>query len=365
MVNRHQEAIQSHNTALSINQSINEPSVLLTNFLAHYYKSNMLYALGKFREGMNEIETGYERYRHILRPYHQIRAHLAFAYFHYQFGDLSELRRQSEQGYELARAMDSKIYELYFLLLLSALENRLGNLDKSYAHIQDIIAQAEPLQHTELIMRAYYSLGEIYLLLNDFPKAENAFRIGVAKPMNSYAYYQCQNRLVYALTFQGKINEAEKILHVIMDHELLTEMHGVYLESMLNQVNINFIKGKKEAASYIIEDLVEGAQKEGMAGLIMLAKFAQMQIAADRGQFTLVDELHDEISTWSTKNRIPWPHLTTTPFWLKFTEKTADEKQEQLAISRHWIAQLEPNCQSAALHESFIAAKSLWLPIVD
>jgi hypothetical protein len=134
---------------------------------------------------------------------------------------------------------------------------------------------------------------------------------------------------------------------------------------MLNQVNINFIKGKKEAASYIIEDLVEGAQKEGMAELLMLAKFAQMQVAADSGQHDLVDALHHEISAWSQEARVPWPHFTTIPFWMQFTKKPAEEKEKQLAISRRWIAQLEPNCQSAALHESFIAAKSLWLPIVD
>jgi len=173
MVDRHQEAIQSYNTALSINQSINDPAVLLTNFMAHYYKCNVLFSMGKFKEGRIEIETGYERYRHVLRPFHQMRAHYAFSYFYFQLCDFQELRQHSEKGYELAKAMDSKVYVQYFHLLFSSLENRMGNLDKSYMYIQEVLTRIEELQNADLFMHAHFLLGEIYLLLNDFPRAES------------------------------------------------------------------------------------------------------------------------------------------------------------------------------------------------
>jgi len=362
MVDRHQEAIQSYNTALSINQSINDPAVLLTNFMAHYYKCNVLFSMGKFKEGRIEIETGYERYRHVLRPFHQMRAHYAFSYFYFQLCDFQELRQHSEKGYELAKAMDSKVNVQYFHLLFSSLENRMGNLDKSYMYIQEVLTRVEELQNADLFMHAHFLLGEIYLLLNDFPRAESEFRIAVARPLKWYAYYQCQNRLVYALIFQGKLDEAEQILQTIMDYELVTEMQGVYLESLLNQAYINLLKGKKDSASYIIDDLAKRAKKEEMVELIMLEKFSQMQIAADRRQYAIVDTLYSEISSWSLENGVPWPYLTATPFWMQFSQKPAEEKAKQLAVSRQWIAQLEPLCQSPAFRDSFNAAKAMWLP---
>jgi len=360
LVNRHQEALQSFDAALKVNQTITSPGALEINFQGHYQKSNMLYTMGLCQEGLQEIEDTYDHYQHILQPFDQARAHFAFSFNLFKLARYEEARTHAEEGLRLARLLGNTTIEQYLKVLLAQYEVRKGNLDKGLSMVREVISSAEQIQQDEFFMRANGVLGEIYTLLGDFERAEHTFRVSTRKKLNSHAYFENLTRLAYALAYLGKLDESEGILQTVLDHALQSDMHGIYVEAMLCQAVVGIGRGEFETMAYLIDDLEEKSEQAGMVEIFMLAKFLHMVVAGNLEQFDLLDALQQEISDWAQKTGVPWPHLTLVPGWLKYTKKPDLEKEIVCKISRDLITQIEPLAQAEDLKAPFETAKKQW-----
>jgi len=360
LVNRHQEALLSFDSALKVNQTVTSPGALEINFQGHYQKSIMLYTMGFYQEGLQEIENAYDHYQHILRPFDQARAHFAFSFNLFKLARYEEACVHAEEGLQLAQLLSNTTLELYLQVLLAQYEVRKGNVDKGLSMVREAIRSVEQNQQDEVFMRANGVLGEIYILLEDFQQAEQTFRISTRKKLNSHVYFENLTRLAYALAYGGKLDESESILQTVLDHAIQSDMQGIYVEAMLCQAIIGINRGEFETMAYLIDDLEEKAEQTGMVEILMLVKFFHMMVAGNLGQFDSLDALQKEISDWSQKTGVPWPHLTMIPFWLKYTQKSDLEKEINCKLSKDLIDQIQPLAQSPELNPCFEAVKKQW-----
>jgi DNA-binding SARP family transcriptional activator len=359
MLNRHREALQSFNSGLLANETVSGPEALELNFQGHYHKSNMLYTLGQHKEGLQEIETAVDQFEHILRPFSLARAHLSYCYNLVKLGRYEEARAHAEDGLRLGQTLGNITFELYFKLILAQYEIRKGELDKGFFLVMQVVRDAEQTQQEELLMRAYGVLGELFLLLNDYESAESSFRKGTHKALNSHAYYEYRTKLALCLAVQGKIEESEELLRIILDHSLQTDMKSIYSEAMVVQAYINLTRGELDTISFTLEDLIKDAEHYGIVEVQNFAKLLQLVLYGVL-KIDRFENVKQDLYDWSERTGSPWAYLIMLPHWLMYTQCSAAEKEKHKNSARKIIDTIDLNSQAEELKESLAVAKERW-----
>lgn len=357
---RYQNAIEMLNAALKLIGLSSDPEIMETCFGACFHKSICYYLTGQCHQGLIEIETAYDQYQHILQPYTLAEAHLAFSLILSQLTRYDEARIHAEEGCRLTSSLGNINIGFHCLVTLAHLEVWQGHIDRGMELAHEVIRQLEQIHHNAIVSRAHAVIGDAYLLLEDFERAEQAFRISIRNPHGSYASHENLARLGFALAHLGRFDEGDSVLQNNIEHALQAGMNGVYLQSLFAQSVINYLRGEDPIAAYVLNNLMQKAQQSGMIELVMLVKQVQMLTAQRAGELEQFNRIHQELTAFSKESGTPWPCIKITPLWLLLNQDSP-QREEYSNELRRSIDIVEENAQSDKVKPAFEKAKAHWL----
>ena len=111
---RFTEAITAYNQAETLAKDIQDPAVLELTFEAKTQKSLSLNNVGRCREAFAEVDEAFCKFQDILRPFNQIRGHLAYCYSLLELGQYDQSLDHTLKGLEIAQSLGNITLELYF-----------------------------------------------------------------------------------------------------------------------------------------------------------------------------------------------------------------------------------------------------------
>jgi len=118
----------------------------------------------------------------------------------------------SLQGLQPAEAMQNWRIAGLFYLVCARSELACGNLDESWQYLQKARAIADQYAYREMVCEVQCIAGDIYLLLQDLPRAIEAYKLGVIEDQPSFETLNNLYRLGLAMAANGDLPSGQAIL---------------------------------------------------------------------------------------------------------------------------------------------------------
>ena len=144
----------------------------------------------------------------------------------------------SLQGLQPAEAMQNWRISGLFYLVCARSELALGKLDESWQYLQKARAVADQYAYREMVCEVQCIAGDIYLLLQDFPRAIAAYKLGVIEDQPSYETLNNLYRLGLATAANGDLPAGQAILEKAIGIARQVNLATIFLPAELSLIRI-------------------------------------------------------------------------------------------------------------------------------
>jgi tetratricopeptide (TPR) repeat protein len=118
----------------------------------------------------------------------------------------------------------------------------LGNLDESWQYLQKVRAVADQYAYREMVCEAQCVSGDIYLLLQDFPQAIEAYKLGVIEDQPSFETLNNLYRLGLATAANGDLSSGQALLEKAIGIARQVNLATIFLPAELSLFRIRAAK---------------------------------------------------------------------------------------------------------------------------
>jgi len=125
-----------------------------------------------------------------------------------------------------------------FYLVCARSELALGNLDESWQYLQKAREVADKYAYREMVCEVQCIAGDIYLLLQDFPRAIAAYKLGVLENQPSYETLNNLYRLGLANAANGDLPGGQAMLEEAIAIARQVNLATIFLPAELSLIRI-------------------------------------------------------------------------------------------------------------------------------
>ena len=266
MQNQHLKAMQALEAAIELGKNANAPRDLQALIDCKYYLALFLNLSGWPSQAISLIDQALQTsqaifYTSALAGLTSIKAMALF----FQ-GKYAQAIASSLQGLQLAEAMQNWRIAGLFYLVCARSELARGNLDEGWQYLQKVRAVADRYAYREMVCEAQCVAGDIYLLLQDFPRAIEAYKLGVIEDQPSYETLNNLYRLGLAVAANGDFASGQALLEKAIGIARQGNLATIFLPAELSLIRI---RAQKNSPAQYLPDL------EAYEGEPRLAELAQ------------------------------------------------------------------------------------------
>ena len=252
-------------------------------FNAQRVISETLSAQGEATKALHTAQKNYQAFYHQLGTFDKLRACNMMARSHFTAGQLEDCIQFAQKGFEIVKKLENTFFEGVILTTLCKGEIVRGHLDEAYQHANRALKFAESNNKVQTLVAANTVLGDIFIILNNYPLALQYYRIAqVRQGFFFQSYHGLENNIHLArlLTWSGQLREARELLHPTLE---ITEQKGMaqlYLQALLIDGLCDLLEKKFHDAEKKFSSIINVADQKGLHQEALWGEFlmARMQI---------------------------------------------------------------------------------------
>ena len=236
--NQHLKAIQALEAAIELGKNASAPRDLQALVDSKYYLAFLLNLSGWPSQAIVLIDQALQTsqaifYTSVLAGLTSIKAMALF----YQ-GKYSQAVAASLQGLQPAEAMQNWRIAGLFYLICARSELACGRLDESWQYLQKARAVADQYAYREMVCEVQCVTGDIYLVLQDYPRAIAAYRLGAIEDQPSFETLNNLYRLGLATAANGDLPLGQVILEKAIGIARQVNLATIFLTAELSLIRI-------------------------------------------------------------------------------------------------------------------------------
>jgi DNA-binding SARP family transcriptional activator len=211
MLNHLEEALHSFQDALALGTDTDDSKIYKARSNAHYQIALLQVLFAKpstsYTHGKKALEFA-ELERH---SYSIAQAYAIQSLAQFYLGEFTPARVNALKGIELAEHIQGWRMLGYLYSYAAISEVALGRLDSAYDHAQSAIQIGEQYEHFDIAALGCRSLGEMYRLLLDYPRAAHYYQKGYARLREQFLGLDNLYRLGLTRYYMGEPDGIEQI----------------------------------------------------------------------------------------------------------------------------------------------------------
>jgi tetratricopeptide (TPR) repeat protein len=133
-----------------------------------------------------------------------------------------------------------------FYLVIARSELACGNLDESWQYLQKARAVADQYGYREMICEVQCIAGDTYVLLQDLPRAIEAYKLGVIEDQPSFETLNNLYRLGLATAANGDLSSGQAILEKAIGIARQVNLATIFLPAEISLIRIRAINTSTE-----------------------------------------------------------------------------------------------------------------------
>jgi predicted ATPase/DNA-binding SARP family transcriptional activator len=238
MQNQHLKAMQALEAAIELGRNAQVPRDLQALIDCKYYLALLLNLSGWPTKAITLIDQALQTsqaifYTSALAGLTSIKAMALF----FQ-GKYTQAIAASRQGLQPAEAMQNWRIAGLFYLVCARSELALGKLDEAWQYLQKARAVADQYAYREMVCEVQCIAGDIYLLLQDFPRAIAAYKLGVIEDQPSFETLNSLYRLGLATAANGDLPGGQAMLEKAIAIARQVNLATIFLPAELSLIRI-------------------------------------------------------------------------------------------------------------------------------
>jgi tetratricopeptide (TPR) repeat protein len=292
MQNQHIKAIQALEVAIELGKTASEPREMQALVDCEFNLALLLNLAGWTSRAITLIDQALQTsqaifYTTALPGLTGIKAMALF----YQ-GKYAQAIATSLQGIQPAETMQNWRVAALFYLICARSEMARGNLDECWQYLQKARAVADSYGYREMIGEVQCVSGDIYLFLQDFPRAIEAYKLGVIEDRPSFETLNNFYRLGLATAAGGDVPSGQSILEKAIGAARQANLATIFLPAELALLRMRAETVPVEAYLPLLEAYNSEPRMAEIAQAGLLLRFIQLEN-------TIRQHLTEEVETKS------------------------------------------------------------------
>ncbi|HQO98437.1 MAG TPA: AAA family ATPase [Anaerolineaceae bacterium] len=284
LLNRYSEAIEIYERALQLVYEREEPQLLLGRVTIGHYLARFYVYSGYPLKATEKARTALEDAHRLVYPSGVVlsRAMLAFAAL--AQGQVQEAFNGLTTALEEAREIQTPWAAIFIKALLAHIHTIRGQLDLAWQLSLEMLEEAAAHEQEDLLVLSQTMQGEIFLYLEDYPRAMEVFRQASWEQNQTAAGLYNLMELGTAMSLHGDTAAGAALLTQAASLGRQAGLGTVYLQAEMIQ-GYNFWKlGLYDQARIYLDQVTAEYQTRGISGLYFAPEWASGQMALEKGQ---------------------------------------------------------------------------------
>ena len=246
MLNRFTASRENFQRSIELGEGEEDSTILYSYGNANYQMATILTGMGWPQIALSYAKQSQFAMR-LASPHHgKILPLSIMGLANYYLANYKEGREYALQSASLAIQVDSRRMIGYSSAYAGLNETELADFGSAWEHAQKAIQIGEQQRHPEITSMGYKIMGDIYIHLDAFPQAANAYKQSVDGDPGSFVMLENLVRLGVTLGLLGK-PEAESTLHQALDRAKKAGLDIIYLNGKALELSLFVLRGNLEA----------------------------------------------------------------------------------------------------------------------
>jgi tetratricopeptide (TPR) repeat protein len=298
MQNQHLKAIQTLETAIDLGKNASDPRDLQALVDCEYNLALLLNLSGWPSKAIPLIDHALQTsqaifYTSALAGLTSIKAMALF----YQ-GRYTQAIAVSQQGLQSAEAMQNWRVAALFYLIIARSEMAQGRMDECWQYLQKARAVADRYGYREMVCEVQCIAGDIYLFLQDFPRAIEAYKLGVIEDQPSFETLNNLYRLGMATAANGDAALGQTILEKAIAIARQVNLGTIFMPAELALIRIRARTAPADQYLPILETYAAEPRLAEITQAGLLYRMARLEIAV-RSKPEEVEAQAQALDTWA------------------------------------------------------------------
>ena len=299
MQNQHLKAIQALETAVDLGKKASEPRDLQALVDCEYNLALLLSLSGWPSKAITLLDQALQTSQAIF--YTSALAGLTSmkAMALYYQGKYIQAIAISQQGLQPAEAMQNWRVAALLYLVCARSELACGNLDGCWQYLQKARSVADRYGYREMICEVQCMAGDIYVFLQDFPRAVEAYKLGVIEDQPSFETLNNLYRLGMATTANGDASLGQAILEKAISIARQVNLATIFLPAELALIRIRVRTNPVESYLPLLEAYDGEPRLAEIAQAGLLLRIVRLEIAIRLQHTEEVETLAQALIIWA------------------------------------------------------------------
>jgi tetratricopeptide (TPR) repeat protein len=205
----------------------------------------------------------------------------------------------SLQGLQPAEAMQNWRTAGLFYLVCARAELARGNLDESWQYLHKARQVADQYAYREMVCEVQCIAGDIYLLLQDFPRAIEAYKSGVIEEQPSFETLNNLYRQGLATAAGGDLASGQALLEKAIGIARQVNLATIFLPAELALIRIHVTNSRTGEYMPELEAYAGEPRVAELAQADLLLRLIRLEFAILRRRSEEADALAQGLIAWS------------------------------------------------------------------
>lgn len=310
--NQHLKAIQSLETAIELGKNAREPRDLQALVDCENNLALLLNLSGWPSRAITLVDQALQTSQAIFYTSALVGSSSIKAMALFFQGKYAQAIAFSLQGLQSAETMQNWRVATIFYLVCARSEMAYGHIDECWQYLQKARAFAERYGYREWICEVHCISGDIYLFLQDFPRAVEAYKLGVIEDQPSFETLNSLYRLGMATASNGDEAVGQAILEKAIGIARQVNLGAIFLPAELALIRIRLRTTPVEQYLPLLEAYAAEPRLAEIAQAGLFLRMVHLEIAILLHHTQEVEALAWALITWSENLGSPFLGL---PAW--------------------------------------------------
>ena len=269
-------------------------------------------------------------------------------------GDYRRAEVMVETGLAIARKIDYKRSISFLLVYKSICKMMLGKLDEAWQLSQDAINSKSPDQNPEVVILGYRNLGDMFSFMRDFQTACSYFQLGYDTAKASLARTEIAARLGFVYGFLGNNENSQRYMTIAQQAASVMAMKMVILNIKLYELVLSRFSIERSELIRSVIALIEDCQKSNFQLYEFLATRFLGNLYAEEGQIEQAKEVAQQLAAKSQASGCVWIEIMARSDNILLTKFPDNRRQPDLERVNFLCTQLSQNTQNTELQPALI-----------
>jgi DNA-binding SARP family transcriptional activator len=299
MQNQHLKAMQVLEEAVDLGRNASEPRDMQALIDCQYYLALLLNLCGWPSKAIVLIDQALQAsqvifYTSALAGLTSIKAMALF----FQ-GKYAQALATSLQGLQPAEAMQNWRIAGLFYLVCARSELACGNLDESWRYLQKARMVADQYGYREMICEVQCISGDIYLLMQDYPRAIEAYKLGVIEDQPSFETLNNLYRLGLAMAANGDLASGQVLLEKAIGVARQVNLATIFLPAELSLIRVRATITSTEQFPPMLDTYEAEPRLAELAQAGLLVRLLRLEFAIRLHHSEEAEALAQSLIAWS------------------------------------------------------------------